>query len=388
MKREYGLIVCNFVDESMIAEPLKKPAMHPALVLRTVLLNERLKFYPQDIIIGNGSKCTKVDLRSNGESVDIGEFLSDVQDDVLEQLHDCPYLGDDEAEDWNKMIMSNGNEEAIVVLLITLFPNLHLIQTDNFQGCNLSAGNTLFNTIMTRIAEAHVDLDPCNPPMALRKLVSVDLQAGVDERVDFTVFQSFAVLPSIQHIGGNIVQSADFRWSFEPHISGVQSINFEFSEVAAQSFVELFRGIKALEKFVYTDGDTHYDVDFRPRAIVAGLLKYAAHSLTELGLTGFMKVIDKTNLGEYYIGPLHGFRTLKKICVNDVMLFRPTNTAKWEEAEYEESNSGKSNPINPPHHNARYGSYEVKRLVDILPASVELLELAGKTIWNGGEASV
>ncbi|MCJ1429037.1 hypothetical protein MMC29_006950 [Sticta canariensis] len=357
MKRKYNqLVLCNFSHMD-----IKK--VDPASILRDVLVNDQIAFYPQDIIIGSLSYRVRQDAQEelaldapvHSEDFD-AHFFEDVQDRLLAKLQGCPYLNDYNAQSLRKSI-TEGHQLASVALLITLFPNLRSMRVYPTETLGDYVDDRFVHEMVLTIAKASSASERPIPSPALSKLSVVELHTGLD----FGDLLSFAALPSMRYISGMGLSSYRFDVTSGMDMSGLRSLKLSMGKVKCDSLIKLLGGIKALKIFIYHNGE----VEFQPRRILTVLAERAAHSLTHLTLTNPSIQGPRPILADCYFGSLRCFQSLKEIIVDRKIFCRPI---EWTMETYEGEHIEAMEPM----------SYQVARLVDMLPQSTEIFCLAGE----------
>lgn len=319
---------------------------HPAWVLRDVLIDDEIAFYPQDLIIGcmsyppwGGMRHT-LECDSTPYATDFdNSILKKVEDVLCRKLHECPYLTHDRALFFRKHI-AWGNQMAIVAFLITLLPNLRTMRFFPSQTAGHFADDMMIHDMVLRIAEASSTSEPIPLP-ALSKLSTVELHRGLD----FGELLSFAALPSMQSITGWRMSCRRFGETLGTHISGLQTIKLGWGEIQCDSLIKLLCCIKALKVFSYDHGRS---LVFQPSRILTALSEHAGHSLTHLTLRNPSIYGPKSSPADLYFGSLGRFQRLQEVDMQFNVFFKPT-------AE----------------------DYEVDRLVEVLPQSIETCRLSG-----------
>ena len=347
MRRQYNQVTFSNKVNAAIRKHLTPTCTIalPACILRDVLSNDEIAFYPQDLIIGclshppwGGIRHT-LECDSTPYATDFDHsILKEVQDVLCRKLLECPYLTHDRALFLRKHI-AWGNQMAMVAFLVTLLPNLRTMRFFPSQTTGHFADDMLVHDMVLRIAEASAS-EPFAPLPALSKLSTVELHRGLD----FEELLTFAALPSVQSITGWRISCRRFGGTLGTHISGLQTLKLRLGEVKVDNLVKLLYRIKALKVFSYENGS----LVFQPCRILAALSEHAGHSLTHLTLTSPSMYGPKSSPADLYFGSLGRFRTLKEIDIQFNVFFQPT-------AE----------------------GYEVDRLVEVLPQSIETCRLSG-----------
>lgn len=348
MRRQYIQVAFSNKSDAAIGKHLTPTSTiaPPARILRNVLANDDIAFYPQDIIIGclshppwGGIRHT-LECDSTPYATDFDHsILKEVQDVLCKKLFECPYLTHDRALFFRKHI-AWGNQMAIVAFLVTLLPNLRTMRFFPSQTAGHFADDMLVHDMVLQIAQASSTSEPFTPLPALSKLSTVELHRGLD----VGELLSFAALPSMQSITGWRMSCRRFGGTLGTHSSGLQTIKLRWGEVKCDSLIKLICRIKALKVFSYENGS----LVFQPSRILTALSEHAGHSLTHLTLTNPSIYGPKSTPADHYFGPLGRFRTLKEIDIQFDVFFKPT-------AE----------------------DYEVDRLVEVLPQSIETCRLSG-----------
>lgn len=287
-------------------------------------------------------------------------FSDETKEWIFNKVASCPYLADDEINQWTENILS-GIRGTICALLITLLPNLRSMKI-----IASPYEDTPLTRIVSRIAEGK--FQGRTSQMALGKLSEVDTNhSGCT--TELGMYAPWAALPSMRSLRGRMVKGHRFNWSYSPHTSGVTDIRYDYSSINAASFTELFKCIKALRSFTYEGGDYvngNY-VEWDPTGIVTGLILYAKGSLQKLDIT-YSKEQDPDDSG-YFLISLAAFEDLRWVRL-DVELLYKTNSDDWNVASTDEHSH--ETGLDDYHY-----AYEAQPLIDILPASIETLELVG-----------
>lgn len=340
----------------------RNPSVQPASLLRDVLFNEKLVFYPQDIIIGRLSERAwnpAPDLHHEGIFGDVHNILS-------RKTHECSYLNDYDAQSLRKVI-AQGKTDAMVAFLITLLPNLRSMHVYPSYYSGRGSSRCVLEAVFI-IAKAYSATElPLSTP-ALSKLSVVELYGA-----DFGDLLSFAALPSMRSMIGKRLTCNRSDGTFDIHFSGLHTIKLFRCIVNYNDLVKLLRGIKALEVFIYYN-ENH---NFHPRRILAALSEHAAHSLTQLAVTSHSKPANANNLANYYFAALWRFRSLKDCFLDAKIFFRPIDCI----VDLIEGGLDLNVCTEP-----RLKNYKVARLMDMLPKSIESCHLLGDTCESNQDA--
>ena len=275
-----------------------------------------------------------------------------------------------------------GDRDAMLAILLFLLPNL--------EGICLAQstwGILFLEEAINWICFQDQNLQ--RSPSArkpLMKLAHVRFQGYDDEDMlyadgqgeDFQDFMPFAALPSMRTMFGEFVQgrhTARSVWRFPPHTSNVNQIDLRRSAVKPEYLAELMAGIKSLEGFLY---DYNENLDgggasaMEIHKIIGTLLEHAKHSLEFLGITGRWDL--RNGRGDLHTcrGSLRGFEVLKKVILDSNVFV--------EDASYDDS------VYNPDEisHAGNHGQI-IRHLVDVLPPSIEVIQLVGVDVLKHAE---
>ena len=272
-----------------------------------------------------------------------------------------------------------GNRDAMLALLLFLIPNIEGICL-----AQSTRGNFFQEEAINSICFQDQNLQ--RSPSARKPLMKLslvrflgydkDILYANDEGENFERFLPFAALSSMRTIVGDFVKGQDTARSvrlFPPHTSNVNQIELRRSAVKAEYLAKLMAGVKALKGFYYDynenlDGGGAMEI----HKIIGTLLEHAKDSLEMLGITGRC---DLRN-GEGDIHPCRGslrdFEVLKKVMLNSYV--------------YVEHASDDDSVYNPDEisHAENHGLI-IRHLVDVLPPSIEVIQLVGVDVLKHAE---
>lgn len=132
------------------------------------------------------------------------------------------------------------------------------------------------------------------------------------------VYASFAALPSMRSLEGNMISWDDEEFEYPPELppnwkSQIKKISMIMSSVSGAAFAGLVAPMEALERFTYHHaGAIIGDREHNATAIVSALREYASHSVQYLDLT----VEDQDGLmdeEQQWIGSLKSFQKLRTV---------------------------------------------------------------------------
>lgn len=367
MKMKYSTIRCTSQSISYDSMDVRL-GVHA--LLYEIILDGTVASYPTTLILHDGSHHRTN--RSPGHHPPLEYPVSDarkrdVENQIRLKLWQCPYIKLKDMHLWIQRPPWLYFDTALS-LLLSLLPNLRSIFTG---GIMIYLPYTQY--MLAQIAKGNQKYsDNSNP---LSRLVSIDLfhEAGPEwpsKRLE--LYLRFTDFPSIRRIGGYDVRGRQ-EWTasamahnYPPpkaklrNDSKITEIKFTHSNISSHSFENLFRRINALQSFEYgyytapIDGLSGFELS----KIVGSLLANASHSLVRFDLTleGLLYSDEYKMVylhGQIFIGSLRGFQVLKKIRVNNTMFIKRIVATGM---------IGKK-------------LCRIHRLVDLLPASTEELQL-------------
>lgn len=340
-------------------------SVHPLRFLADIALDEVIADYTTELIVGNPGYEEAESMRyENREKRNaLHDFGYKFEQWISTEVTSCPYLDDDETDAWTEKILL-GDRGPACAILITLLPNLRSMTITDTSGMETPLG-----FMVKQIADAS-SWGNRTSPQSLGELSEVDTNHS-DYITWLEMYAPWVALPSMRSLRGHTVRGYGFRWEYSPQISGVTNIRYCYSSISATSFTELFKGIKALETFTYEGGgytgDFYEYVEWDPTGIVAGLLLYAKGSLQKLDIT-YSKEQDPDD-EIYFLVSLDAFEVLRWVRLDVELLFK-TESEAWDVAL--PNGYFQEDGLDDYH----YG-YQAQPLVDILPVSIETLELVG-----------
>ncbi|KAL9121098.1 MAG: hypothetical protein Q9187_002348 [Circinaria calcarea] len=248
------------------------------------------------------------------------------------------FINPSESQPWLDQLLTEEDPDLANALVLLFLPNvLHL---------TLSAFHTGWEGIAQRIAQVVHDIASMKhgrtSSQLLSKLASVKARWATDAGLDLVA--SFAALPSMREISVSGLRGdrGHFEnWPFD-HLSTVTTLRMDHCTFGMDQVAALLEGFSALRSFhyqTYSHGPPQHDIN--PRALCRTLVKRARRSLERLfiGVNYSWRVSSETPT---FIGSLLEFQVLKYVGLETRFL-------------------------------SRFGITE--KLVDMLPASLESLEL-------------
>lgn len=266
--------------------------------------------------------------------------------------------------------VNEGDRYAMLALLLLFIPNLEAI----------CLAESTWGLVTERLecairwmAEKNLQGSP-RARKFLLKLSQVSFlgSTNANEGEDFEAFSAFAALPSVRKLHGTFVEGydeAEWTWVLPHHISNVTEITLLRSAVKAKYLAELLVGIKALKRFTYDHREELNDPQngMEAHKMVGTLLEHAKHSLEYLALTNrdklseFHEVRDEEHDIHPCNGSLRDFEVLKEVVLDS-----------WIYVD-----SFPCDGSNPDTEMEVDHCHTIGALIDILPPSIETVQLAG-----------
>lgn len=357
-RKQYGSVNCFPPQEDT---DLPAGFIHPLQHLAEIARDEKIAEYTTEFIIDGYHPYENVLCGVEREdSYKVHHLSYETEQWICTKIQDCPILAGDlmEIKDWTRMVLSGFLGRACA-LLITLLPNLNSITSIETPSFKID----IFEMVSS-IAEAFHQNDQDFPP-ALAKLTKVYI--GGEEPLK--TYEAFASLPSMRSLQGRQVVGHHFTRPCyrDPHTSGVTDLQWSETSIDIESLTEFLKGMRALESFAMI-GDGREE-EWDPLGIMNSLLLHAKGSLRKLSLT-YSKGEDLDN-DCYLSAPLSTFEVLRWVRLDVESLFDVGNNNVDVDEALPDRDFYKSRS-----EDFHYG-YEAQALVDILPASIETLELVG-----------
>ncbi|MCJ1269011.1 hypothetical protein MMC22_008899 [Lobaria immixta] len=328
-KQRYSRLTLSTLD----ATDWDLKAKHPLFVLRDILQNDRVAFYPTEVVIRDSDDHRDAtqpwDYPESFED-EVVRFLAQYDDEILSLLSNCPYLVGPEVAEWHSRI-KHRIDGASVAFLLTILPNVEKITVNHYLFDNAS-----LREMIHKISRVNYNRPSGErQPIALSKVLDVTLD-DIDrlmnlahERKDLGLLGLFSGLPSIQSIHGRRLDGRAFQRyqrldsTFVPYSPSLREVHFTSSSISLDVLGQLLCNIKTLQRFSYS----HDGVGVTPhlRRIVALLQTHARSSLVELEVTGISWSSDNF-LFASLVKPMRQFEVLERIRVDAEIFMKNRNT--------------------------------------------------------------
>ena len=281
--------------------------------------------------------------------------LANCQDFIMAKLEACPYIEKEDERDWAQDIL-NGDDPTLFALMILFLPNLRLITVGDMFGIFSYFGR--LERLISKIAVANRTLTS-GPPTPLSKLSHLKLLRCWDIRDDdchaspSKWLSIVAGLPSLRSLSGEGVFGHCSRKTRPCPGTELTDIGFTNSDIDAQTFKHLLSRTRALETFSYSYEAVPFSrAKWEPQQIARLLRKHAGHSLKVLDLTCFPGYsLNDVGIKAPFAKCLTGFKVLSRVYLNHSMFIQDPSSPKVK------------------------ANKKIHRLVDLLPASIEIVDL-------------
>lgn len=370
---------------------LHKPNEHPFRLIKDICMDWKIGEYPKYLTFEcccDKRKVSEVEEHDPIVQTIMQDFQGDIEDKAaklgvpktigLEMgglRRDVGPILNSFCVDASFRATREGDRESMLALLLLFIPNLQQIC---FQESAFTAA-LISDAIYWMSERIRQQSSSARKPLMDLSHVSF---LGYNDHALYTEFEwlmPFATLPSMRAIFGEFVQGIDQatdKWVLPPHSSNVIYINLQCSVIKAQYLSELLVGVKALHHFTYHREDDEgsayalqWNCPMETHQIIGTLLEHAKHSLEYLALTGRCHPRNGGNDIHPCKGSLRGFQNLKVVVIDSNIYV--------EEASY-------SGPPLSPHEISYVGKNNqmCRRLVDLLPPSIETILLIGPDILD------
>ena len=370
MKMKYSTIRCTSMPVSHSVMDVRL-YVHPVTWLYEIISDGTVASYPTSLIINDESDRRTNPRRGYDPPLEYPTSDArkrDIEEQIRLKLEQCPYIEPKDMDLWMRRPPWLYFDTALS-LLLSLLPNLQSIFTGGIRFLNPRT-----QYMLAQIAKANQKYSHDSNPLS--KLVSIDRyqEAGMSWASKYLdVYLVFTDFPSMRRIGGFAVHGGK-EWTgsvtFRPYHrraelsndSKVIEVKFTHSNISSDSFENLFGQISALQSFEYEYHPTVMEGlgKFEFCRIVASLQANASHSLVHLDLTMITRYFnDRWRMiylyGQIFLGSLREFQVLKTIRANDTMFIERVGSPAFLGKNF----------------------CKVHRLVDLLPKSIEDLQLVG-----------
>lgn len=308
-------------------------AIHPLLMIRDILQNNRVALYPIEVVIKDTDERCDVNepggigAGSRKTLSEVSRTLAQYDGEIFSLLTNCPYLDSSEVAKWQKGIRRiNG---ATVAFLLTILPNVESIKI-----CYTSFDDDFLREMIDKISRAIYDLSSdVRQLTALNNVshVTVDGRGGMPRnhtlRRDLSLLGLFAGLPSIRSINGRGIDGRTFQRQrrpgriLVPYSPSLREVHLTNNLIGPHVLKQLLRSIRRLQSFTYSseyciDGET-----FEPRDIIGLLRTYARFSLLQLDITACYRT-SRISFSGNFVESLRAFEVLERVRIDAEMFMK------------------------------------------------------------------
>jgi len=346
---------------------IHKEGAHPIALLAEICNDWRVAYYVTSMTVD----CFELEYwqeemdvemeTSEGQNRDLALdiLFKKLSSDMQGLMSESPYLKKANTFDSIPQYCWKDVRDSALGLLLVLLPNLKSVSLSD----NMWQAKTC-RKVLGRIISCHAlpDSHEQSRPMPLSNLAEVKIYgSGAPYHLEANLgfFEYWVSLPSTNSLFGSAVVSfSEFDWHHALKSSNVTDINLQKSSVLGKHLGQLLSGIKALRRFTYDYDEQLYNRggDHGPK-IVRTLLKHTRSTLESLTITGYMP--SQCFMGGISLKP---FETLK-IARFPCCLFLK------DEADFE----GEDDEVD-----LKMWLDDIPRLINLLPATIEKIELDGE----------
>lgn len=261
---------------------------HPLRLIQAICMDWRVREYAKHLIVSCCHHPVEVVDRSSEEEAEIKMDKEKwkeekEEDDIINhtKMHVIKGYIEEKALEFGFDVrgwcdlLRKGDRVVMLVIVFLCIPRLEKLCLHEFTW----DANRLHNAIRAMFEQP-------GARRFLTNLSEVCLQGNEENRMGecFQSFMTFATLPSMRKISGELVQGFQKsipEWTLLPNTSNITEIDLQRSAVKAENLTQVLVGIKSLKRFTFDQS-----VQMEVHKIVAALLQYAKHSLECLQLTG------------------------------------------------------------------------------------------------------
>ena len=354
-------------DEELVTDDCS-----PFTLIENFRWDTELVYYPRTLSIGDYYALDPEEPWVPGEWADLELATNNsiISDASHKYIQICPFLEDQEKDEWCAGLCKPGNLSISTALMFALLPNISSVSIHHWY--QWPTGSDRIWKIVERIANVNRNINSHWKGKALSCLRKFNIEFEDDQFWDSSNIQvliPFAMLPSMRCLYGVNIRARSsldsppaISWptDFPLGASTVTKLHFTHSSVDVHNFSLFLAGFAALQDFRYRhEGDGVNGAIYKPWIIIDALKANSSASLQKLDMTANQDGLSNEDKAGQYVGSLRSFMVLENIRV-DQHIFTCSGSdilARGEELE---------------------GNERLDRLVDVLPSSVKSLTL---TLW-------
>lgn len=346
---------------------IHKEGAHPIALLAEICNDWRVAYYVTSMtidcfVLDPWQAETDVEMKApEGQDRDLalGFLFKKLRSDMQALMSKSPYFEKSNTFDGIPQYCWEEVRDPALGLLLVLLPNLKSVSLSDYMWQAKS-----FRKVLGRIVSCHAlsISHEQSRSMPLSNLAEVKIY-GFDEwypmEDDLGSFEYWVSLPSTHSLFGSVIESySDFKWHHALKSSNVTDVNLQKSSLSGKHLGQLLSGIKALRRFTYDYDEQIYNRggEHVPR-IVRTLLKHTKSTLESLTITGYMP--SQRFMGGISLKPLERLKIARFPCC----LFLK------DEADFE----GEDDEVD-----LKMWLDDIPRLINLLPATIEKIELDGE----------
>ena len=309
------------------------PLRNPLHVIREIIRDAEVAFYPIEIIIGDFTALDNTShITNNANTGRLNQILPRCGPQILALVNSNDYI--DHRAMWASVLAKEHGPAT--AMLLTLLPDLRSIE---FRDLSMS-GAAVLSTVQKIVERTRTEPNRTHP---LSKLAVVSLRGWSDDYEEWAKLEIFVELRSLrsircQYVRGNINA---VRGNPEPRIddperlSDMTTLDLRKCALEQSDLFPVFESIRALQTFNYEYARPEQPPNARtdplrdlragkwePRKIVQSLLARFSGSLVNLDMTTANTEVrhGSFNAGQIFVGDLRNFRLLRQLKA-DTLLF-------------------------------------------------------------------
>ncbi|KAL6714559.1 hypothetical protein ACLMJK_007984 [Lecanora helva] len=361
--------------------------------LRQIFDDEEYALYPRKLVLGTEGSTFMPwgESDDDDEDGDIdGSFEDRMKAAILQRyqqifLKASPAAG---ARDWQSLMGGYDNLRTFV-FLIYLLPDLEILTIDPFFFGNPQEEGRFMNRFEWISKSLRQERMPALSKLREIRFSGFCEEGGIWKCTALSVFLSNRLkLPSLRKLIFKSVYSENLVMPSKQCAANISTIGFFQSSIAGHKMRMILSSAAGLRGFTYSFKIAHYPHEWteclwEPRLTVEALHEFSRATLEYLNLTA---CIDwerdepqlNFNTHEPCIGSLRSFICLRSVRLQMSTLYKEVEDAPFKHNEHSHVITGRNRiPVSDIFLQGSDWLVEPQRLVDIMPASLERLELVG-----------
>ncbi|KAL8845872.1 MAG: hypothetical protein Q9221_008991 [Calogaya cf. arnoldii] len=345
--------------------PMVPDQQHPIFALQKLLTESYIPHYCKTLSIGGFDELGRtIGNYRDHVAAEAARITRDLKDQLVALIETEPYHQFVDPSDY--VDMDAGNHDLTCSVMLSSLRNIETLEIVNCSG-------------FFQMLPVHYGMQDTH--QHLKHVVLIRDPNALHYFEDLDLLHNLATIPSVRTIYGLYVRlgrgpgnTRDLQRQ-RPY-SSVEEVHFERSNINVWDVDELLRSIERLKIF-YCERIGSTLCDYAPRHILAILQQFASESLESLTMTdrNWARVETATPMLEgntFFTGSLKEFKVLKHVAIEFAFLINEQRDGRV--VIRGKTTSG--DRVADGRTTAKWaGGITVPRLVDVLPSSLETLEL-------------